>query len=132
MKKYRVFSTICFVLIGACVGLVAGFFIAARLMPLPSMPQSTRFAITNELISLNGKHGGDLEYLSFSETKWLSEKYKHWYYSLSDKEQNVVDFHDDWVKWSLCALGIGIALAVAGGVLQSKAKQMTRICDHAT
>ena len=122
MPKGRVIAIACFVLAGTCAGLCAGFIIAARAIPEPTMSESLREAVSGELERINDDTGGMLEKQDFSENKWLSAAYRQWHYSLSEVDQLVIKFHDDSLGWMLWLVGIGFAMAIIGVALRDKLK----------
>ena len=122
MRKGRVIAIACFVLAGTCAGLCAGFIIAARAIPRPTMSESLREAISDELERINDDTDGMLEKQDFEENKWLSAEYRQWYYSLSEVDQHVIKFHDESVTWMLWLVGIGVAMAIIGAALRDKLK----------
>ena len=122
MRRGRIIAVVCFVLAGTCAGLCAGFIIAARAIPRPTISESLREAISDELKRIDDDTGGMLEKQDFSENKWLSAEYQRWYYSLSEVDQRVIKFHDDSVRWMLWLMGIGFAVAIIGAVLPDNPK----------
>lgn len=122
MRRNRVIPVVCFILAGTCAGLCVGLIIAAQRIPSPTMPESIRQAMSQELVRIDDETGGMLENRDFSENKWLSMTYRQWFYSLSGIEQNVIRFHDDAVQWGLWLMGIGVFMVIAGALLRSRAK----------
>lgn len=124
MKRDRLITIACFALAGTCAGLCAGFIVAARVIPVPHMPQSVKEAVSNEIEQINDELDGMPENQTGSENKWLSSAYRHWFYSLSKVEQHVIKFHDDSMNWAMWITGIGFAMVITGVLLRNKAKEL--------